>query len=207
MPTRGELPANTAQWTLHPQRAMVLIHDMQRYFVDAFPSGREPVTDLLRNTVALRNRCAELSIPVSYTAQPGSMTPDERGLLRDFWGSGMTASHEQRAIVNELAPAVGDAVFVKWRYSAFHRSSLLEHLREHGRDQLVICGVYAHVGCLMTACDAFTNDIQPFLVADAVGDFSPKHHRWALEYAAERCAVVLPTLAVIDALTRDRVGS
>lgn len=59
-----------------------------------------------------------------------------------------------------------------------------------GRDQLVICGVYAHVGVLMTAVDAFTHDIETFLVADAIADFDDESHWMALEYAARRCAVL-----------------
>ena len=58
-------------------------------------------------------------------------------------------------------------------------------MRGHGRDQLVICGVYAHVGILMTAHEGFSNDIQTFLVADAIADFSADFHRMALEYAAD----------------------
>ena len=58
---------------------------------------------------------------------------------------------------------------------------------------MIVCGVYAHVGCLMTACDAFTMDIEPFLVADAIADFTPEYHHWALTYAAQRCAMVVAT--------------
>jgi isochorismate hydrolase len=60
----------------------------------------------------------------------------------------------------------------------------------------LICGVYGHVGVLMTAVDAFSNDIQPFLVADAVADFSAEFHRLALTYAAQRCAMVVTTKEV-----------
>lgn len=81
-------------------------------------------------------------------------------------------------------------MFTKWRYSAFFRSGLLERMRAHGRDQLIICGVYAHVGVLMTAVDAFTHDLETFLAADAVADFSAADHRLALDYAARCCAVV-----------------
>jgi bifunctional isochorismate lyase/aryl carrier protein len=109
----------------------------------------------------------------------------------------MSAHPDDRAIVTELAPGPGDLVLGKLRYSAFHGCDLAGTIRALGRDQLVVCGVYAHVGCLMTACDAFAHDIRPFLVADAVADLGPRHHRLALEYAAGRCAVTLTTTRLL----------
>jgi isochorismate hydrolase len=73
-------------------------------------------------------------------------------------------------------------------------------MRTSGRDQLIICGVYAHVGVLMSAVDAFTNDIQTFVVADAVADFSSRYHRLALSYVAERCAMVTTAKTVLAEL-------
>ncbi len=128
------------------------------------------------------------------------MTPEQRGLLHDFWGPGMRTDPADRDVVPELAPTADDWLLTKWRYSAFFRTDLLERMRRHGRDQLVICGVYAHVGILMTAVEAFTHDIQPFLVADAVADFSESYHRMALEYAADRCAVVTTTKSLLTDL-------
>jgi isochorismate hydrolase len=197
MPVPRELPANTASWRIDPRRAMLLVHDMQKYFLSMFPQGTAPVSDLVDNVARLRDRFDALGMPIGYTAQPGSMTVEERGLLQDFWGPGMTADAEHRAIHDRVAPPAGSPVFTKWRYSAFQRTDLLAFMREHGRDQLVICGVYAHVGCLMTANDALAHDIEAFLVADAIADFTPEYHRLALDYAAERLSVVLSTDAVL----------
>ncbi|GII90036.1 isochorismatase family protein [Sinosporangium siamense] len=189
LPAAGDLPENTARWTPDSARAVLLIHDMQRYFLKPFPpSMRE---ELVGAVARLRKQSAALGVPVAYTAQPGSMTDEERGLLKDFWGPGMRRTPEDRLMADELAPAPGDWEFTKFRYSAFARTGLLERLRAAGRDQLIVCGVYAHVGVLMTAVDSFTHDLETFLVADAVADFSPGYHRLALTYAAERCAVVL----------------
>src|SRR5690242_15616248 len=70
MPGANNLPENTASWTVDPRRAVLLIHDMQRYFLRPFPPGSAPAADLLRNTTLPRARCVELGIPVAYTAQP-----------------------------------------------------------------------------------------------------------------------------------------
>ncbi|MFE9121637.1 isochorismatase family protein [Streptomyces sp. NPDC007172] len=189
LPTPGELPANTVHWTIDPDRAVLLVHDMQRYFLKPFPDPTR--SELVANAALLRRWSAAHGVPVAYTTQPGGMDDEQRGLLKDFWGPGMRADPADREVVDELAPGPGDWRLTKWRYSAFFRSDLLDRMRASGRDQLIVCGVYAHVGVLMSAAEAFTHDIQPFLVADAVADFSAEYHHLALRYAAERCAAVL----------------
>ncbi|CAL9569794.1 Phenazine biosynthesis protein PhzD2 [Actinosynnema sp. ALI-1.44] len=203
LPTSDDLPANTATWTVDPRRAVVLVHDMQRYFVRPFPAVMRD--RIVANIAALRAACAAQGAQVAYTAQPGGMNERERGLLRDFWGPGMRVDPADREVVDELAPADGDWVFTKWRYSAFFRSDLLERMRRDGRDQLVLCGVYAHVGVLVTALEAYTNDIRTFLVADAIGDFTADYHRLAVDYAAQRCAVVATTETVLAQVGRQAV--
>ncbi|GAB4210741.1 MAG: isochorismatase [Roseiflexaceae bacterium] len=201
LPGEAELPQGRVDWQPDPRRALLLIHDMQRYFLRAFTEGASPLPELLANIGRLRQRCAEQGIPVLYSAQPGGQTPAQRGLLQDFWGPGVPCGAEQEQIIEALAPGHGDLVLTKWRYSAFQRTDLLAILRRHGRDQLIISGVYAHIGCLLTAAEAFMSDVQPFLVADAVADFSPEHHHMALNYAAQRCARVLSTGQLLAALT------
>jgi isochorismate hydrolase len=203
MPTSDQLPANVVAWHLESRRTVLLIHDMQKYFLRPFPMDREPGGELLTNAARLRDACEGLGVPVCYTMQPGSMTPVERGLLMDFWGPGMTVNPDDRAVVEPLAPAPGDWLLTKWRYSAFHRTDLLARMRESGRDQLLICGVYAHCGVLMSACDAFSHDVQPFLAANAIGDFSLDYHQLALRYAAERCGVVGTVDQLLAQLGRD----
>ncbi|MFD3622497.1 isochorismatase family protein [Streptomyces sp. NPDC058676] len=194
-PGAAELPGNVPGWKPDPARAVLLLHDMQRYFLRALPA-EGPRTALVENTARIRARAARQGVPVAYTAQPGSMTDEQRGLLRDFWGAGMRVDPADREVVGELAPADGDWLLTKWRYSAFHRSDLLARMRAAGRDQLVIAGVYAHVGVLATAIEAFSHDLESFVVADAVADFSRSRHLATLEHAAATCAVVLPAAEV-----------
>ncbi|BCB84737.1 isochorismatase family protein [Phytohabitans suffuscus] len=204
MPTPAQLRPGPAAWRADPRRAVLLIHDMQRYFVSFFPAGSSPTSHLLANIGTLRGVAAALGVPVVFTVQPGRMSRADRGLLHDVWGEGMSDATEARGIVDEIAPAPGDLVVTKYRYSAFHRTGLAADLAAMGRDQLVVCGVFAHIGCLLTACDAYSHDIQPFLVADAVADFTAEDHLMALDYAARRCAVTATTQDVVTALRAAR---
>lgn len=206
MPGPQDLPENVAPWVVSASRTVLMVHDMQQYFMRPFPEGQSPGKELLEHCSLLREACIQLGVPVAYTAQPGGMTKDERGLLKDFWGAGMVGDSADRDIVHALAPTPDDWMMTKWRYSAFFRSDLLKRMRESDRDQLVICGVYAHVGVLTTAVEAFTNDIQTFLVADAVADFSADFHWLALRYAAQRCAVVRNTASILGDLESTPAG-
>jgi isochorismate hydrolase len=206
MPAEASLPGNLVDWRADPARAALLLHDMQAYFLAPYRRDGLPLTDLMTNTRRLRGRAAALGMPVVYTAQPGAMDHEQRGLLDDFWGPGMSADDADTRIADELAPAAADVVLTKWRYSAFHRSQLHQILQRSGRDQLIVTGVYANVGCLATAVDAFSRDIQPFFVADAVADFSAGSHRLALDYAARACACVVSTEQLLGMLARGGDG-
>ncbi|QDE68704.1 MULTISPECIES: isochorismatase family protein [Myxococcus] len=200
MPGAADLPKNKVTWTPDPSRTVLLIHDMQRYFVEAFAQGQSPVTELVANIQRLRQHCTALGIPVVYSAQPGGQTPEQRGLLLDFWGGGINGGPDQKRIIDALTPAEGEIQLTKWRYSAFRKTDLMEQMKKLGRDQILISGIYAHIGCLQTASDAFMSDVRPFLIADALGDFSLAHHQLALSYAAQLCAVTTTTQQVLEAL-------
>ncbi|OFN46748.1 isochorismatase family protein [Rothia sp. HMSC071F11] len=195
---------NRVNWRVDPARAALLVHDMQRYFVRAFELERDgqPLPDAqiniaIANIRRLLDAAHAANIPVYYTAQPPRQNPADRRLLTDFWGDGLQ-DDENAQILDELAPTEADTVLTKWRYSAFVRSPLEEQLKDLGRDQLIIGGIYAHIGCLTTALEAFMRDIQPFMVADALADFTEKEHRMACEYASGRCARVLNTAEVLE---------
>ena len=195
---------NRVNWRVDPARAALLVHDMQRYFVRAFELERDgqPLPDAqiniaIANIRRLLDAAHAANIPVYYTAQPPRQNPADRRLLTDFWGDGLQ-DDENAQILDEIAPTEADAVLTKWRYSAFVRSPLEEQLKDLGRDQLIIGGIYAHIGCLTTALEAFMRDIQPFVVADALADFTAEEHRMACEYASGRCARVLNTAEVLE---------
>lgn len=198
MPSADELPPSRTTWQVDPARALLLVHDMQNHFLRPFTPGAEPLNSLLTNIGRLRGGCLKMDVPVVFSTQPGNQSEEQRGLQLDMWGGGIGPEPDDAAIVAELAPLGSDIVMTKWRYDAFYRTSLAEILADHGRDQILVTGVYAHIGCLVTAAEAFCRDVRAFFIADAVADFTREDHDMALRYAANRCAVVADTTTVLD---------
>lgn len=199
LPSAHDLPANRVQWKPDTTRAVLLIHDMQEYFLRFYGADNPLVIELIANISAIRRWAKAAGIPVVYTAQPAEQNPQDRALLNDMWGPGLTkADPALKAVVAALQPEADDTVLIKWRYSAFQRSSLQQLMQEWQRDQLLIVGVYAHIGCMTTALDAFMRDIQPFMISDGVADFTEQEHHMALNYVAGRCGAVLSMAQLLD---------
>ncbi|MFM9610602.1 isochorismatase family protein [Streptomyces niveiscabiei] len=175
MPDASALPLSHVSWSLDPARGALLVHGMQDRFAEAFPAGKSPVVELVENVTALRELAGALGMPVVFSAE------DSGG-----------------PVLAPLTPRPGEHLLDGARPNAFLRSHLGRLLRDDGRDQLVVCGMYAHQGVLLTAADAAMNGFEPFVVADAVAAFSAEEHTIALRWSA-RGSVVRTT----DALLRD----
>ncbi|HDM8173729.1 TPA: isochorismatase family protein [Vibrio harveyi] len=191
-------PENRVNWSVEPHRAVLLIHDMQQYFLNFYDADSELIQTLTRNIQEIKQACIDTGIPVVYTAQPGDQRQEDRALLTDFWGPGLKADDNITRISPALAPTEQDTVYTKWRYSAFQRTPLKSMMDETERDQLIIVGIYAHIGCLQTAAEAFMTDIKAFMVSDAVADFSASDHDMALNYVAGRCGYVLDKQQLLE---------
>ncbi|PWC38159.1 isochorismatase family protein [Azospirillum sp. TSO22-1] len=191
LPSAAELPQDKVSWPFDPGRAVLLIHDMQDYFVDFYGDGNPAIIRCVDTIARLKRHLKAQGVPVVYTAQPAVQSDADRGLLNDMWGPGLTRKPEQAGIVAAFAPEADDRVLTKWRYSAFYRAPLAEILAEAGRDQLLICGIYAHIGVMQTAVEAFMRGIKPFLVADAIADFTRDDHLAALRYVARNAGRTL----------------
>ncbi|MDO4254484.1 MAG: isochorismatase family protein [Kocuria sp.] len=187
-------------WDIDPSRCAVLVHDMQNYFVEAYTKDQDPVALAVRNMQQILHAARSQGVPVVYSVQPGDQHPMRRGLLKDFWGAGMSSGADTQ-VIEQLTPHREDIVVTKWRYSAFQRTDLRDLLHRAGRDQLVIMGLYAHMGCQLTAAEAFMQDIEPFLVYDAIADFSHAEHLGAIDYVAKRCGRSVASDYVLDALS------
>lgn len=202
LPTAQEIPNNKVSWPFDSSKAVLLIHDMQQYFVDFYGDDNPLINQVIEHIVALKAFCQQHNIPVVYTAQPKDQADEDRALLNDMWGKGLPLHPHKQPIIEALQPNDDDLVLTKWRYSAFFRSPLAQIMKEQQRDQLIICGIYGHIGVMQTAVDGFMQDIKPFLVADAIADFSREDHLMTLNYVVRNAGRVVDvnSLLVSDKL-------
>ncbi|MFH0518101.1 isochorismatase family protein [Streptomyces sp. M41] len=193
MPTPEMLPDDTTGWTLDPARAALVVLNLQRRFVRALEQQGAPIPQLLANTVRLVSVAHAAGVPVIHSVPAG-----ERGAASYVQQSGAPADGDGEAFAAQVEPRTGDTVLTTRKHSAFARTRLDSRLRDLERDQVVITGLFARVGVLMTAADAWVQDLEPFVVADAIADLSAGSHEFALEWVADTCGTVTSTGRVLE---------
>ncbi|MCI5836293.1 MAG: cysteine hydrolase [Veillonellaceae bacterium] len=83
-------------------------------------------------------------------------------------------------IIAELAPAAGDIVISKRRYSGFFGTGLDLDLRELGITELFLVGVCTNICVQYTAADARNRGYEVHVYRDAVASFDEAAHTMAL---------------------------
>lgn len=171
-----DLPDFTSQekWELDVSRAILLLHDYQKFFLRNLNSSL--LQALLKSTDIVLEWARTRDIPVVFSGQLGYKNPGERGILKDVWGRGMSTDACNIEIPSEISQKPEDYFVVKQRYSAFASTNLDNIMRLNRRDQLILCGVYGAIGITATAFDCVNKDIQSFLVPDAIVDFDFNTH-------------------------------
>lgn len=189
-------------WVPHVSRCALLVHDMQLFYVDSLPNAAsERLLRILRHLI---EKARALGIPVIYSVAAPSRTVEDRGLLRDFHGMGMRDDPAHYDVHSAIAPLVGDFIVNKRIYSAFYETGLDSLMRNLDRNELLITGIYADIGCQLTAFDAFKRGIKPFYIADAMVAYTESQHIASAEYVARLCAAICTANGVMDVLSRQQ---
>lgn len=205
LPGNEQLSQNKVHWPAHASECALVIHDMQNFWLGFYADA----APLVRNVLTLRAACKRLAIPVIYTQAEKPRTLAERALGLEMWGPGLGAEHvtdRDRAICDALAPLPDDYVVQKPRYSGFFRTELEDILLRTNRKHIILAGVFAHHGVLLTAADAYMRNFKVSLVVDATSDYSQAEHEQALSYVAELCGTLATTESVVRGL-HDEAGA
>jgi len=150
----------------------------------------EPAWHAIDHIARLIDAARSGGVPVIYSRNAPRPTPAEAG----GWSSKLSGGQDApRAhdIVDEIAPAAGDLVITKTKPSAFFATPLVTWLIQLGIDTVLLAGGSTS-GCVRaSAVDAFSYNLNPFVVAEATFDRSNTSHRVNLFELDQKYATVI----------------
>ncbi|MGN6100813.1 MAG: isochorismatase family protein [Devosia sp.] len=206
---------------LDPAHAAMIVVDMQNDFVaPGAPMETPAARAVVPRLAAALDLCRGAGMRIVYTAhvhrsdgsdygQFGLLHPpiiERRALVAGSAGAG---------IYPALAPAPGEHVIEKHRYSAFFGTDLDTMLRAWGIDTVIISGTTTENCCLSTARDALFNNYRVLFLSDATAtcDYPDRGfgamsnadlHKATLMVVAASTARVLTVAELADALDAGR---
>jgi nicotinamidase-related amidase len=187
---------------LDPDRCALLVIDMNRYFAHhkgrCFLPATEPITERIE---ALLQAWRERGGTVIFTRH-GHRGVHDLGLMGRFWDDYIRADEPDAEILEQLAPAAGEAVIPKTTYDAFIGTELEQHLRERGIEQVLVTGVLTHMCCETTARSAFCRGFEVYVAADGTASSGEDRHLSSLLAMADSVAVVVSADEVLERCAR-----
>lgn len=167
---------------LDPGRTALLVIDMQNAF--CHPEGTlglsgvdvGPARAIVPRVARLVEAAREVGLPVLWTVQL-HIEQDRSRARKRLQGHtdkrarvAAVAGSWDAEIVEELAPLVGDRLFVieKHRFGAFHQTRLEQLLRMLGIEALLITGVTANACVETTIREAYLRDFDVVAVTDCI---------------------------------------
>jgi nicotinamidase/pyrazinamidase len=102
-----------------------------------------------------------------------------------YWPSHAVSDTWGGQVIDELAPAEGDYIVPKRRYSAFFGTDLDIYLRELGKKKLYLTGVLTNICVYATALEATMLNYHVYVFKDAVASLSAETDRFIFQQLEE----------------------
>jgi len=169
---------------LDPNRTGLILFDfLNAYFRGANEETPRRMEPLVANCVRLRAAADLVGIPVFYPkadhrldGQDAARLYSDADMRLEPWpdpeadrfdARHTVAANWSGAIIDELAPADGDYVIPKHRWSSFYQTKLELSLRARSIDTIIVCGGAIEVGIIATCFAARDLDLHQVIVRDA----------------------------------------
>ena len=187
--TEGTLAAKAEQWLeriapfnphrmdMHPDKAALLVVDMQRFFLEpaspTFTCGGLAILPTVERLIAAFRQAGR---PVIFTRHVHHPQRLDAGIM-EWWWEGMCLEGSPESEVHpRIAPLAHEKQVLKHRYSAFYNTDLETVLRCLGVEELVVSGIMTNLCCESTARDAYYRDLRVFFLADGTGSITEELH-------------------------------
>lgn len=159
-------------------KSALLVIDVLNDFLD--PQGAlfcgPPARTIIAVIGSLLDHFHREGLPVFYLCDAHAPDDAEFALfpphaVNGTWGA---------AIIPELEPQSGDRVLAKTRFSSFYGTSLDAELAREAPAEVWVSGVCTSICVMDTVGDLRNRGYTPLVVVDAVADFDPQFHQFAL---------------------------
>ncbi|WP_157218385.1 cysteine hydrolase family protein [Flavisphingomonas formosensis] len=197
------VPARPYDFMLQPEKAALLIIDMQRDFIEPGGFGEmlgNEVGRLGRTIAPLKSLLAAArasGMLVMHTREGhkpdlsdlheskrirgrGTVTIGDPGPM----GRILVIGEPGHDIIADLYPIAGEPVIDKPGKGAFYNTELADLIGTHGITQLIVCGVTTEVCVHTTVREANDRGIDCLVLADCTGSYFPEFHDVALRMIA-----------------------
>lgn len=198
--------------SIDPARTAVIVVDMENDFVaEGAPLESVQARDAVPNMQRTLECARESGMKVIFTTHAHREDGCDKGRFADLYppiatGAGLVDGTPGIEIYPDLAPAAGEIVVKKHRYSAFFGTDLDIVLRGSGIETVVVIGTTTENCCHATARDAMFRDYYVVFLSDATGTFDYPDAGQGAMSAAEVHAATLKILAfsTADVMTTDQ---
>lgn len=200
-------PYNRHAMQLNVQHSVLLVIDMQRFFLDpaspTFTCGGLAVLPAVRKLIETFRRRRR---PVIYTRHVHHPNDLDSGITGWWWEGKCLEGSKESEVHDELTPLPNEKVVLKHRYSAFFDTDLETVLRCMKVEDVVICGIMTNMCCESTARDAYYRDYRVFFPADATGSINEAMHLASLLNLAFGFAYVTTADTITEQLCQELPG-
>ncbi len=210
--TEASLPEKTGNWMervlagrrrdipLRPERAGLLVVDLQKFFLDpGSPAHLPSAPAVLPNVVRLVDAFRDRGLPVFFSRH-AHVDPDKDGGMMTVWWRQVCRDGTSESELSPLLRARPEEIFRKCRYSAFSNADLDRALRRAQVEDLLVAGIVTNLCVESTVRDAFDMGYRTFIPVDATAAHTESYHIGSVMSLAQGFSVVGRTEDFLAAL-------
>ena len=170
-------PFNTHTMRLNREKAVLLVVDMQYFFLDpaspTFTCGGLAILPNLKKVIQAFRQAGRPVIFSRHVHHPDGL---DAGIMGWWWEGMCLEGSPESEIHEEISPLPNEKVIFKHRYSAFYNTDLDTILRTLKVEDIVIAGIMTNMCCESTTRDAYYRDYRVFFLVDGTGSITEEMH-------------------------------
>lgn len=159
---------------LKPDRLILLIVDMQEYFLSMESNAFIPSAPAIVSRIKqLMDVCKKYNIPILFTKHIN--TNSNAKMMKSWWKNIIKKQNPLSEIHNKFN--TNNCVIIeKTQYDPFYNTKLEKILLDYKTEQIIACGVMTNLCCETVTRSAFVRGFEPFLPIDMTAAYNYQFH-------------------------------